>query len=127
MPAAYPSVPEVQVVPPQVSFSRKRLRCIGWPAPVTNPQKTSSKNLQTAPAMMLVNSLFDPGCFVAWATGVATQASGAEVGTGDEEWVGAYESFVAGGDAEGYGQVSAYEGSASERGYFRFMIKMLWD
>jgi hypothetical protein len=47
--------------------------CIGWPAPVTNPQKTSSKNLQTASVMVLVNSLFDPGCSIAWATGVATQ------------------------------------------------------
>jgi pimeloyl-ACP methyl ester carboxylesterase len=30
-----------------------QVNCIDWPAPVTNPQKMPSKNLQKAPAMML--------------------------------------------------------------------------
>jgi hypothetical protein len=50
-----------------------QVSCIGWPAPLTNPQKTPSKNLQNAPAMMLVNALFDPECSIAWATNVAAQ------------------------------------------------------
>jgi hypothetical protein len=50
-----------------------QVNCIGWPAPVTNPQNMPSKNLQKAPAMMLVNSLFDPEASITWATGMAAQ------------------------------------------------------
>ncbi|KAF1982898.1 alpha/beta-hydrolase [Aulographum hederae CBS 113979] len=42
--------------------------CLGWPAPLTNPQKSLSPNVKNAPPMLLVNAQFDPSTSIVWAT-----------------------------------------------------------
>ncbi|KAK6531949.1 hypothetical protein TWF694_003113 [Orbilia ellipsospora] len=47
--------------------------CIGWPAPVTNPQHVLKPKALTAPPMLMINALYDPATSYSWATGVAAQ------------------------------------------------------
>ncbi|KAK5991722.1 Serine protease Hip1-like protein [Cladobotryum mycophilum] len=48
--------------------------CIGWPTPLTNPQRPLSRDrLANAPPILLVNSFHDPETSIAWAVGLREQ------------------------------------------------------
>lgn len=47
--------------------------CIGWPAPVTNPQRKLYDRVRNAPEMLLVQSYWDPETSYVWATGLKSQ------------------------------------------------------
>ncbi|KAM5356638.1 hypothetical protein ACJ41O_003284 [Fusarium nematophilum] len=48
-------------------------KCLGWPAPVTNGQAYLGKGVDRAPPVLLVNSVYDPECSMAWAEGLREQ------------------------------------------------------
>ncbi|CAH0057897.1 unnamed protein product [Clonostachys solani] len=48
-------------------------RCLGWSAPVTNGQTVLDKGVSKAPPILLVNSIYDPECSMAWAQGLREQ------------------------------------------------------
>ncbi|PHH65756.1 hypothetical protein CDD81_1483 [Ophiocordyceps australis] len=48
--------------------------CLGWPAPLVNPQRLfNQKQLAQAPPILLVNAFQDPSTSIAWALGVREQ------------------------------------------------------
>jgi pimeloyl-ACP methyl ester carboxylesterase len=48
--------------------------CIGWPTNTTFPQQPLDRVMvETAPPVLLVNSVFDPECSIVWANGVREQ------------------------------------------------------
>lgn len=53
--------------------------CIGWPAPVSNPQKALDPQggLEGKQTVLLVNALYDPETSVAWAVGLQEQMANA--------------------------------------------------
>ncbi|KAJ3535191.1 hypothetical protein NM208_g7238 [Fusarium decemcellulare] len=47
--------------------------CLGWPAPVTNPQAPLGHGIKEAPTVLLANAVFDPETSITWAQGVREQ------------------------------------------------------
>lgn len=47
--------------------------CLGWPAPVTNPQRGLGPKVAEAPPILLVNALYDPSTSIVWATEIQRQ------------------------------------------------------
>ncbi|KAF5665693.1 tripeptidyl aminopeptidase [Fusarium heterosporum] len=47
--------------------------CIGWPAPLTNPQGSLPSGIKDAPTILLAASVFDPETSLTWAEGVREQ------------------------------------------------------
>ena len=62
--------------------------CIGWPVPIQNPPH--QVDVQGAPPMLLVNSLYDPATSYTWAVGVKEQIPGAVLLTRKGEGHGSY-------------------------------------
>lgn len=50
-----------------------QVRCIGWPAPLTNPQAYLNERVGEAPPVLLVNSIYDPETSIVWAEGLREQ------------------------------------------------------
>ncbi|KAF5018983.1 hypothetical protein F66182_9001 [Fusarium sp. NRRL 66182] len=47
--------------------------CIGWPAPLNNPQGPLDDGIRYAPTVLLASSVYDPECSITWAEGVREQ------------------------------------------------------
>ena len=47
--------------------------CIGWPAPVANPQHPLASDIQEAPPILLANAVHDPETSLYWALGLEEQ------------------------------------------------------
>ncbi|KAK6526511.1 hypothetical protein TWF694_005094 [Orbilia ellipsospora] len=47
--------------------------CLGWPAPLVNPQHALKSKAQKAPPMLIVNALHDPETSYSWAVSLAVQ------------------------------------------------------
>ncbi|KAF3921988.1 hypothetical protein ABW20_dc0104657 [Dactylellina cionopaga] len=71
--------------------------CIGWPAPVTNPQRPPKANVQKAPPMLLVNSLYDAETSISWAAGLAAQLPKSVLLT---RYGAGHTSYLSGGEAQ---------------------------
>jgi len=80
--------------------------CIGWPAPVTNPQHYLDKKVAKAPPILLVNSWYDPSTSIVWANGVKNQMPGSVLVT-----------------REGAGHTSYFLSGDSSRAIDAFLLK----
>ncbi|KAF5245039.1 hypothetical protein FANTH_7508 [Fusarium anthophilum] len=47
--------------------------CIGWPAPLTNPQGPLAAGIKNAPTILIAASVYDPETSITWAEGVREQ------------------------------------------------------
>jgi pimeloyl-ACP methyl ester carboxylesterase len=65
------------VVAPHMRGSSQSLQtqmlCLGWPAPVSNPQHLLNERAKTAPPMLMVNAYWDPSTSIVWANGLKKQ------------------------------------------------------
>ncbi|KAL9032994.1 MAG: hypothetical protein Q9180_006186, partial [Flavoplaca navasiana] len=71
-------------------------KCIGWPAPNTNPQRRLGAGIERAPPILLVNSKSDPSTSIVWATGIQRQVPGSVLLTRSGN---GHTSYALGGEA----------------------------
>ena len=72
-------------------------RCVGWPAPVVNPEHQLNQTaMRLAPPILMVNALHDPESSYVWAQNVRPQISSAVLLTRNGD---GHSSFSLGGEA----------------------------